>query len=344
MAHDHYVARTYLKHFGDPERGGMLHGYHKPSGDTFPCWPKDVCSEWDGDINPTLKEPGLLGAYRDYFEPHWNLSIAQIASGTLRNQHKWAVAGYLANLMACVPAWLRVNQESMVDMRGTLVRESLRADKNQGVALNEAQQQLLAFLESGKRLPMDPNEAKAHAIRDLVDHAWRAYNADWIILRNDSQQPFITSDNPLALGWSGRLGDPVRRYLPVTPNLCVGVSFDPARHDERKLTPELLKDDLQAGSRGVVRTGMARPIEVREINKLIVQSAEEQIFSCKAFDQLPVLIRKYGRYRLASEGFEGPGPGGLHIGTRYVVRERRQDLSEVVPSAELLGHLPPKKP
>ncbi len=328
MTQDHYVARTYLKHFGDPVTQGMLHGYHKPSGTRFPCWPKDVCREWDGDINPALREPALLGDYRDHFEPHWNPSIAQIASGKLRKEDKWAIAGYLANLMACVPAWLRVNQHTMIDMKGTLVRESLRGDTTRGVELSQVQQKLLTFLESGSRLPVDPNEAKAHAIQDLVDHAWRAYNADWIILRNNSQQPFITSDNPFAFSWSGRVGDPVRRYLPVTPNLCIGVTFDPALHDDRKLTAKLLEQDLKAGPRGVVRSIAARPIEVREINKLVVQCAEEQIFSSKAFEQLPQLIRKYGRYRLESEGFEGPGPGGLHIGTRYVVRKRPQDSSE----------------
>ncbi len=327
MSQDHYVARTYLKHFGDSDHGGMLHGYHKPRGDIFPCWPRDVCREWDGDINPTLKDPGLLGAFRGYFEPHWNPSVAQIASGNLRQQDKWAIAGYLANLMACVPAWLRVNLRSQIDMRGTVVRDSLRAQKNRGAALNETQQQLLVFLKSGKRLPLDPTEAKAHAIKDLVDHAWRAYNADWIILRNDSKQPFITSDNPFAFGWSGYPGEPVRRYLPVTPNLCVCVSFDPARHDDRKLTPELLDEDLKAGPRGTVRAGTARPAEVRQINKLIVQCAEEQIFSSKAFDQLPQLIKKYGRSRLEAECFEAPGPRGLHVGTRYFVRERQQELS-----------------
>jgi hypothetical protein len=129
MAQDHYVARTYLKHFSDPDSGGMLHGFKKPSGEEFLCWPKDVCREWDGDNNPTLKNPSLLGEYRDYFEPHWNPSIARLASDDFENQDKWAVAGYLANLMACVPAWLRVSQHSMVDMQGTLVRESLRANR-----------------------------------------------------------------------------------------------------------------------------------------------------------------------------------------------------------------------
>lgn len=81
--------------------------------------------------------------------------------------------------------------------------------------LSEVQQKLLTFLEEGKRLPMDPNETKAHAIQDLVDHAWRAYHFDWIILRNKSEQPFITSDNPLAFGWSGRPGDPRLSYCPA---------------------------------------------------------------------------------------------------------------------------------
>ena len=30
MANDHFVAQTYLKHFGDPSKGGMLHAYRKP--------------------------------------------------------------------------------------------------------------------------------------------------------------------------------------------------------------------------------------------------------------------------------------------------------------------------
>lgn len=71
-----------------------------------------------------------------------------------------------------------------------------------------------------------------------------------------------------------------------------------------------------------MRFGTARDIDVRVINKLMVQGAEELIFSSKTFDQLPMLIKKYGRYRLESAGFEGPAPGGLQIGTRYVLRER----------------------
>jgi hypothetical protein len=322
MPEDHYVARTYLKHFGDPKRGGMLHGYQKPEGRNFPCWPKDVCREWDGDINPTLKEPGLLGDFRALFEPHWNPSISKIVSGKLEKRDKWSIAGYMANLIACVPTWHRLNLQAETAMAGSLVREELKAQKMRGAALSEAQEKLLALLASGKRVPLDPDKTKAHAIRDLVDHAWRAFNVDWLILRNDSEQPFITSDNPFAFGWSGRLGEPVRRYLPVTPNCCVCVSFDPAKHDSRRLTTELIEADLEAGPRGAVHEVIARPVEVREINKLIVQCAEKLVLSSEVLDWLPGLIRKYGKYRLEAECFETPMSRGVRVGHRFVVRER----------------------
>src|SRR5450755_3284662 len=100
MPDDHFVAKTYLKHFADPRTGGMLHGYRKPDGGYFPCWPKDVCREEDGDVNPILKKPDLLGDFRSMFEPFWNTSITSILSGTVSAHDKLVVSGYMANLMA----------------------------------------------------------------------------------------------------------------------------------------------------------------------------------------------------------------------------------------------------
>jgi hypothetical protein len=76
----------------------MLHAYRKPEGSYFRCWPKDVCHEWDGDINPILQKPDLLGDFRSIFEPFWNLFVASILSGTspeitlewARSRHEFA--------------------------------------------------------------------------------------------------------------------------------------------------------------------------------------------------------------------------------------------------------------
>jgi len=108
MSDDHFVARTYLKHFGDIGRNGMLHGFSKKNGKVFPCWPRDVCHEWDGDKNRLLAHAELLGEFRAMIEPHWNVSVESILSGTLSYHDKFVVAAYMTNLMTCTPTWRRI--------------------------------------------------------------------------------------------------------------------------------------------------------------------------------------------------------------------------------------------
>jgi hypothetical protein len=87
MAKDHFVARTYLKHWGDP-RTEKLRGYKKSDDESFPCFPGDVCHEWNWDINPLFKDnPGLLA------EPHWNPTIGAVRTGLLSSEEKLVLAG-----------------------------------------------------------------------------------------------------------------------------------------------------------------------------------------------------------------------------------------------------------
>ena len=110
MSNDHFVAQTYLRHFGDPSRGHIMHAYRKSKGDEFPCHPKDVCHEWDGDTNPLLSSPQFLGVYRKLFEPKWRLSVATLLENVLSAEDKFAISGYFANLLVCTPTWIRVGR------------------------------------------------------------------------------------------------------------------------------------------------------------------------------------------------------------------------------------------
>jgi hypothetical protein len=38
---------------------------------------------------------------------------------------------------------------------------------------------------------------------NLMQYTWVIYNLDWIILQNDSAEPFVTSDNPFSMSYSG---------------------------------------------------------------------------------------------------------------------------------------------
>jgi hypothetical protein len=110
MQDDHYVARTYLRHFAGPS--GMLRAYRKSNGATFPCWPRDICREPGGDLIPDfLSEPGYLGEYRAGFEPLWNSGVAALEARSLDMRDKLHIAGYWAQLLVCTPTWTRIAVE-----------------------------------------------------------------------------------------------------------------------------------------------------------------------------------------------------------------------------------------
>jgi hypothetical protein len=63
MAKDHFVAQTYLKHWCSP-RTTKLRGYKKAADESFSCSQKDVCHEWNWDINPLFADnPALLADF-----------------------------------------------------------------------------------------------------------------------------------------------------------------------------------------------------------------------------------------------------------------------------------------
>src|ERR1700733_11828745 len=91
MSNDHFVAQTYLKHFGNPPRGGLMHAYQKSAGQEFPCHPRSVCHEWDGDMNPLLSSTRFLGDYRKLYEPKWRTSVATLLQNALSNEDRFAI-------------------------------------------------------------------------------------------------------------------------------------------------------------------------------------------------------------------------------------------------------------
>jgi hypothetical protein len=227
MSNDHFVAQTYLKHFGDSARRGVLHAYRKTDGKEFPCRPKDVCHEWDGDLNRLLRHPELLGDFRKMVEPWWNPSVEAVLGGKMTPHDKFVIAGYMANLMTCTPAWRRVGA-TLVQQETTSRLSFAKRMKLKHGGQPDLEVEAVEALEKGEIvLDPDPDYLKGLATINLVQYAWAIYNYDWIVLRNDSAEPFITSDNPVSLSYSGSPRDPMRRILPITPRMAVVVRFDP---------------------------------------------------------------------------------------------------------------------
>ena len=120
MPRDHYIAETYLKHFLGSD--GYLHLYRKSNGKYFATNTRAICHEWDGDIiQEFLANPKMLGEYRSMFESAWNPAVTHLATGRVSREDKLAIAGYLANLLVCTPAWRRISiKGSNADLLHTL--------------------------------------------------------------------------------------------------------------------------------------------------------------------------------------------------------------------------------
>lgn len=319
MANDHFVAQTYLKHFGDPAKGGMLHACQKSTGKAFPCWPQDVCREWDGDLNPLLVKPELLGDYRKIFEPQWNAAIAALLANKLSPADKFAISGYFANLMVCTPAWRRVAVSMYNDhAKSFLIFSKQMKEKHGGnpdLPVNAVE-----MLERGEiAIDHDPNYIKAKSTQMLMDFAWLTYNHDWIIIGNKTSDPFITSDNPVAIQTSNNLQVPMTRYLPITPELCLAVKYDRGR----RLPPF----DPSAPPMGKVTSARITAKGARSINRLVAQCAEDLVFSSAPSKGIHTLVNKYAGFRIEAEFVRFPTSEADTIYDGSIIRVREARLS-----------------
>jgi uncharacterized protein DUF4238 len=211
MPNDHFVAQTYLKHFAD-ERG-LLHAYRKSDGKYFPTRPVDICHEPDGDIIPDfLSEPAYLGAFRGAFEPMWNHVVAALKSRACTQDVKFHIAGYWANLLVCTPTWRRIG----VELFNRSIRHSVTAHAQLSARHGQPDEMLdraVSGLEEGRIIiQTDADYIRAHGAANVMKYAWALYNAEWLIVENDTDVEFVTSDNPAALLDGGKPGQPVRRF------------------------------------------------------------------------------------------------------------------------------------
>jgi len=318
MAQDHFIAQTYLKHFGDPDRGGMLHAYRKSDGAKFHCWPQTICREWDGDLNPTwLKEPALLGQFRKIFEPLWNVAAETLLSKTPSAQDRFAIAGYAANLMTCTPTWRRIGVEAYNDHATGFLLFSKQMQEKHGGNPELPVDAIEALERKQIKLHHDPNFIKAEYTRQLMQHAWLIYHQDWEIIENTTGFPFVTSDNPVGLLTSADFRRSPRRFLPITPKLCL--SFRVSNAKPPPFDPSL-------GPVGSISWAVADVSAAKAINRITAKCAEDVVLSSAKSAAMATLVANCAKFRVEAEyvEFPAPEPDAIYQGTIICVREAQR--------------------
>ena len=172
----------------------------------------------------------------------------------------FGVAGYFANLMVCTPTWRRIGVKMYDDSAKAFLIFSKKMQEKHG-GNPDLPVGAIEMLERGEiTLEHDPNFIKAKATRDLLQYAWLTYHQDWTIIRNPSAQPFITSDNPVAIHQAANPVEPMTRFLPITPALCLSV-----RYDRTELPPI----DPSMAPKGMVKWAIVNEQGAKLINKVV---------------------------------------------------------------------------
>jgi hypothetical protein len=322
MAEDHYVAQTYLKHFAGAN--GMLHAYRKSDGSSFPCWPRDICRETDGDIIPDfLAEPTYLGEFRAATEPHWNPSLAALKERAVGAQDKYSMSAYWANLLVCTPAWRRLGIDRSNQLTRTMIKAAVAAKARAGVP-DEILEKAVIDLEEGRiRLDTEPDYVRAQYARMVRKYTWIIFNAQWHIYESNSDLKYFTSDNPASFE------DPIGsspgnaqfiRYLPVTPELCLTCNIAESARKFRDVEPDFTKEPEGKVSGGFISREM-----IDRVNTRTAKCAEDLLICGADDDYVRGMARRYGKFRIEGEMKEFASPGSSYIFQRTFAGERADE-------------------
>ena len=275
MALDHYLARTYLKHWCDQNAGRPIRAYRKSNGGEFPCWPANVCTEPNGDLNRYLAEPNALGVFRKIWEPRWNEAVDAFRKGTFDANHKFVIAAGWASISLTTPTTTGIGTELLERELRTLLHIIARKHPPPpSVKLEDV------------CIDVDPEFAKANFTLALPRVTWRFFGQPWTILTNSTGEPFLTSDNPSAMFGQDSLGSPPSRSLPLSPDMSVSTLMD-----FDLVVPEQFRlDDLKTRVAGKVIFEKCDRERARFVNCLTAKHAGDLVFSSKADADVAALV------------------------------------------------------
>jgi Protein of unknown function (DUF4238) len=273
----------------------QLHAYGKRGSPYFTPSTGSVCKtmNWD-QTSKFLSPPDALGQWLKIFEPHWASVVAKLeASHDLPQGDKFVIAGYWAHLSTCTPAWRRavaeLQQHDLDTIYGDRFVEYAQTHPDE---FPKAAYYLPLLREGKFRLEIHKEFPKALVITQLLKHLWCLYHEVWDVIWNDTDELFLTGDNPSCLDY--KYGGPIRaaRYLPLTPRLALWTIIDPDNLPE-------IKADIPPTKPSIGRQATTQ--FVRDMNRLVIQSAEDIVLASEPKPYIPLCVQKYKNWKVRPE-------------------------------------------
>jgi hypothetical protein len=308
MPLDHYIPQVHLRNFYSPVLGDRMYATRKSDLKSFTPNSKSVCRIEDGSTNAYLKEDRAIEEFLKTIEPKYNEALAKLNEGKTDEQCVYTIAGFVAYVVSCSPAGMRIQSEplkssvetvaAMMEARGLIPPPPKGALKELGLG----GESLVELLRTGEvKVKVDPKFPQAIGINSIHRSLAIFGNSRWDILLNDfNDSPFFTSDFPAAVEETTNRRI-VNRIVPLEPNLAIRIRPDPTL--DKDLT------DYSFANFRCRRRSISHK-EAEEINRLIVRCAEDTVFYRDDLAWVQKFIAKNRHYRVESSTSKQPTRNG----------------------------------
>jgi hypothetical protein len=290
MPFDHYVSQVHLKNFSSPALDGKLYAIRKSDLKRFQPRSQDICRIEDGSMNAYLTESRAIEEFLKDVEPRYNASLTKLRENKPDQESIFCIAGFLAYLISCSPAAMRIHSgplKATLASTATLLDAQGEIPKSPESLGGKSMTELLA--DGTVTLEVDPKYPQAMGVTSVTNHVSVFGNSPWEILLNEhADSPFFTSDYPVAIE-TFDINTPINRIVPLAPDLAIRI-----RPDIRlsRTQPDLSFAKFKASSHKLKRK------EVTDLNRLIVQCAEDLVLYRDDQPWVESFVTKNRRYRV----------------------------------------------
>jgi hypothetical protein len=269
MPFDHYVSQVHLKNFNSPVLDGKLYAIRKSDLKRFQTKSRDICRIEDGSTNPYLTESRAIEDFLKDVEPRYNASLAKLRANKPDQESIFCIAGFVAYIINCSPAAMRIHSgplKATLASTATLLDAQGEIPKAPESLGGKSMTELLA--DGTVKFNVDPKYPQAIGVTSVMNHVSIFGNSPWEILLNEqAHSPFFTSDYPVAIE-TYDLNTPISRIVPLAPDLAIRILPDIRLS---RTQPDLTFAKFKARERKL------KPREVTDLNRLIVQCAEDLV-------------------------------------------------------------------
>lgn len=289
MALDHYVSQVHLKNFYDISLGDRMHAIKKVTGAYFKCNAYSQCRIDDHSTTTYLKEPRAIEDFLKNIEPKYNTATEKLYCGKIDQECIHTIVGFIAFISCCTPASIRLAKFAFHTLSSLQLKTLEKLDLLPKVLEIFGDVKLTQLLDDNLvKINIDGKYPQAVGISTIYERMSVWGNSRWeIIINNYDDSPFFTSDNPLVIEhiYEGAFN----RIIPLTPMLAVRLCY---------VAPTIQMpynsnyDDFTCSRYEASRN------EILNINKLIVQCAEDIVYFSNNLSWVANFIGKHATSKL----------------------------------------------